>query len=75
MALADNRKCVRATILLGDVAAKSIPSVGADETNAKPETTMLQGGRANDALHAVACADTPIEIWKRVEQQNSDYLA
>ena len=49
MALADNRKCVRATILLGDVAAKSIPSVGA--------------------------GDTPIEIWKRVEQQNPDYLA
>ena len=25
-------------------------SVGADETSAKPETTMLQGGRAKDAL-------------------------
>ena len=49
MALADNRKCVRATILLGDVAAKSTPPVGA--------------------------GDTPIEIWKRVEQQNPDYLA
>ena len=34
-------------------------SVGADETSAKPETTMLQGGRANDALSAVACANTP----------------
>ena len=34
-------------------------SVGADETSAKPETTMLQGGRAKDALCAVACDDTP----------------
>jgi lipopolysaccharide assembly protein B len=44
-ALTENRKCVRATILLGDIAAR----VGAD--------------------------DTPLEIWKRVEQQNPDYLA
>lgn len=28
--------------------------VGADETNAKSETTMQQGGRAKDALCAVA---------------------
>ncbi|MBL0077452.1 MAG: lipopolysaccharide assembly protein LapB [Rhodocyclaceae bacterium] len=53
-ALADNRKCVRATILLGDVAAKSVPPVGAGD---KPSATL------------------PIEIWKRVEQQNPDYLA
>jgi lipopolysaccharide biosynthesis regulator YciM len=44
-ALADNRKCVRATILLGDLALK------------------------------VGAADTAIEHWKRVEQQNPVYLA
>jgi len=33
--------------------------VGADETNAKTETTVQQGGRAGDALCAVACDNTP----------------
>ena len=33
--------------------------VGAGETNAKPKTTKQQGGRANDALGAVACGNTP----------------
>ena len=33
--------------------------VGADETKAKAETTALQGGRAKDALLAVADDDTP----------------
>ena len=70
MALGDNRKCVRATILLGDVAAR----VGVGKTTAA-EATALQGGRAQDALLAVADGDTPIDIWKRVEQQNPDYLA
>ena len=36
-----------------------ISPVGTDETNTKPETTMLQGGCANDAHCAVACDDTP----------------
>lgn len=70
MALADNRKCVRATILLGDVAAR----VGAGKTTAL-ETTALQGNRAKDALLAVADGETPMDIWKRVEQQDPDYLA
>ena len=35
-------------------------SVGADETIAKEETTALQGGRAKDALSAVADGDTPL---------------
>ena len=34
-------------------------SVGADETKAKAETTALQGGRAKDALLAVADDNTP----------------
>ena len=33
--------------------------VGADETTAKAETTALQGGRAQNALCAVADGDTP----------------
>ena len=41
-----------------------ISPVGADETNTKPETTMLQGGRAKDALCAVACGDTPLKSPK-----------
>ena len=36
----------------------SVP-VGADETTAKEETTALQGGRAKDALCAVADGNTP----------------
>ena len=35
-------------------------SVGADETKAESETTALQGGRAQDALFAVADGDTPL---------------
>ena len=35
------------------------PAVGADETIAKAETTALQGGRAKDALCAVADDNTP----------------
>ena len=35
-------------------------SVGADETKANTKTTTLQGGRAKDALCAVACDDTPL---------------
>ncbi|MBK9520236.1 MAG: elongation factor P maturation arginine rhamnosyltransferase EarP [Rhodocyclaceae bacterium] len=39
--------------------------VGADETNAKSETTMQQGGRAKDALCAVACGNTPLaDFWQ-----------
>ena len=34
--------------------------VGVDEANAKSETTMQQGGRAKDALFAVACGSTPL---------------
>ena len=34
--------------------------VGAGETRAKAETTALQGGRAKDALCAVADGDTPL---------------
>ena len=37
----------------------SASPVGADETTAKAETTALQGGRAKDALCAVADDDTP----------------
>ena len=37
-----------------------IQSVGADETTAKAETTALQGGRAQNALCAVADGDTPL---------------
>ena len=44
---------------LKELRASAHTPVGADETNAKPEATMLQGGRANDALRAVACDDTP----------------
>lgn len=32
--------------------------VGAGETDTKSETTVQQGGRAKDALRAVACGDT-----------------
>ncbi len=46
-------------VALVDVAATSAP-VGADETTAA-KTTALQGGRANDALFAVADGDTPLE--------------
>ena len=37
-------------------------SVGADETKANTKTTMLQGGRAKDALCAVACDNTPLKV-------------
>ena len=37
------------------------PPVGADETKAKAETTALQGGRAKDALCAVADDTTPFD--------------
>ena len=37
-------------------------SVGADETTTKTKTTMQQGGRAKDALCAVACDDTPYVV-------------
>ena len=40
--------------------AQIISSVGADEANAKAETTMQPGGRAKDTLCAVACDDTPL---------------
>ena len=40
--------------------------VGAGETNAKPETTALQGGRAKDALCAVADGDTPSSVFAEV---------
>ena len=43
---------------LGKLLATVTP-VGADETKAKAETTALQGGRAEDALCAVADRDTP----------------
>ncbi len=40
-------------------ARKENSPVGAGETKAKPETTALQGGRAKDALCAVADGGTP----------------
>ena len=43
---------------LGKLLEQVLP-VGADETNAKPETTALQDGRAKDALLVVADDDTP----------------
>ena len=48
-------------------------SVGAGETEAGPETTKLQGGRAKDALCAVACDDTPShdEMRRRLLQSGA----
>ena len=76
MALADNRKCVRATIMLGDVAAR----VGAMSTSAEGANTfpLSQGEGSRERVGEVSrvgAGDTPLEIWKRVEQQNPDYLA
>ena len=40
---------------------KSAMPVGADEAIARAKTTALQGGRANDALLAVADGGTPLK--------------
>jgi oligopeptidase A len=53
---------------LFDLAIHSSP-VGADETKAKEETTMQQGGRAEDALRAVACGNTPSSILARLRSE------
>ena len=45
-----------------------ISPVGADETTAT-KTTALQGGRANDALCAVADGDTPLEYGPELVKQ------
>ncbi|MBK9521610.1 MAG: urease accessory protein UreF [Rhodocyclaceae bacterium] len=59
-----------APMLLRMMAAwRECMSVGADETNAEAETTMQQGGRAKDALRAVACGNTPLS------QLDAEYLA
>jgi acyl-CoA thioesterase I len=44
--------------LLAERLKKSSP-VGADQAKARAEATKQQGGRAKDALCAVACGDTP----------------
>ena len=49
----------RAQALINEITSARNSPVGADETTAKEETTALQGGRAQDALCAVADGDTP----------------
>lgn len=58
-ALAANRKCVRATLMLGELEMK----VGAGGTAAAPSTT------------STANVETALATWQRIEQQNPVFLA
>ena len=49
--------------------------VGAGETNAKSETTMQRGGRAKDALCAVACGETPLNLETAVDRSQIALIA